>query len=62
MKSKNNLLFKSFQPTQSMKKFIFDFIGEVDNRIKPKRSIEITVDRDHAVMVILLMGNEGFWV
>ena len=45
MKSKNNLLFKSLQPTQSMKKFIFDFIGEVDNRIKPKRPIELTVDR-----------------
>ena len=62
MKSKNNLLFKCIQCATSMEKLIFEFIGEVDNRIKPKRPIEMTVDGDHAVMMLLHMGIEGFLV
>ena len=44
MKSKNSKLFKCLQFVQCETKFIFKFFGWVNDRIEPKRSIELTVD------------------
>ena len=60
MKSKNSKLFKCLQFVQCETKFIFQFFGGINNRIKPERSIELTVNGNSTIMMPLHMGYESF--
>ena len=60
MKSKNSKLFKCLQLVQCEIKFIFQFFSCLNNRIKPERLIELTVNGNSAIMMSLQMGYESF--